>query len=103
MNLRKIELMYREFGKTDGATCGTCSNFISGRYHTKYLSKCTVYGCTHSEASDWRKKYPACGCYNKEWKGNDIMGLVKHAPRPKERVEIDGQRSMFDEIPGAEL
>lgn len=38
-----------------------------------YLRKCTVYGATHSEASDWRKKYEACGLYNKPWSGKEWL------------------------------
>ena len=93
MALRKIELMYREFGKCPGNKCKTCSNFVHGRYRSRVLSKCDIYGCTHSEASDWSGRYEACGMFNKEWSGNNIIHLVSGTP--KVRSEIDGQESMF--------
>ena len=53
--VRKIELMHRLFGKAGGMhICKECTNFVRGRYHTKTLQKCKVYGLTHSEASDRR-------------------------------------------------
>lgn len=94
--IRKLELMHRQFGVCEGKTCGTCTNFVQGRYRSMNLKKCQVYGLTHSEASDWAKRWQACGCYNKEWTGEDIIQLVKHAPRPKGPIaECEGQESMF--------
>lgn len=95
MALRKIDLMYREFGKSPGNKCRECSNFAHGRYRSRVLSKCCVYGLTHSEASDWSGRYEACGMYNKEWSGNNIIHLVSGAP--KIRSEVEGQRSIFED------
>ena len=90
--------MYRQFGKTPGQTCGTCSNFVSGRYHTRTLRKCSVYGLTHSEASDWAKRWEACGCYNKEWTGGEIIQLVRaRQTRDDPRIECEGQERMWEE------
>lgn len=38
MALRKLDLMHRFFGVSDGHTCRECSNFIKGKYHDKVLS-----------------------------------------------------------------
>lgn len=92
---RKIDLMYREFGRSPGNKCRDCSNFVHGRYRSRTLSKCDVYGCTHSEASDWSGRYEACGCFNREWKGNDIIRMVRGYPAPV--PECDGQESLFGE------
>ena len=67
--------MYRQFGKTPGQTCGTCSNFVSGRYHIRTLRQCSVYGLTHSEASDWAKRWESCCCYNKEETGVEPIAI----------------------------
>lgn len=91
--LRKLELMHREFGTTEGKTCGTCSNFVSGKYH-----KCAVYGLTHSEASDWAKRWKACGMYGKEWSGGDIIRLVVPSKEPK--LELEGQIALEGERNG---
>lgn len=87
--IRKMELMHREFGTTEGKTCGNCSNFVSGKYRDRILRKCTVYGLTHSEASDWAKRWQACGMYGKEWHGGDIIRLV--VPIKEPTLELEGQ------------
>ncbi len=76
--IRKIALMYQMFGKAEGQhICKDCSNFVAGRYHNKIYRKCKVYGLTHSEASDWANKYEACGMFNKEYKGRNVIEFVK--------------------------
>lgn len=97
MALRKIDLMHRQFGKCDGHTCRECSNLVEGRYHDKVLRKCKVYGMTHSEASDWAKRWLACGLFNKQWGDKPIMRLVRPTRKDKEEMQntpLDGQISM---------
>ena len=77
MALRKQQLMYKQFGMCDGHVCGECSNLVEGRYHDKALRKCKVYGMTHSEASDWAKRWLACGMFNKTYTGGPIIELVR--------------------------
>lgn len=89
---RKIEEMHYRFGKEPGKMCEDCSHLIKGRYHDMLLRKCTVYGATHSEASDWRKHYEACGLYNQEWHGTEIIRTLKHSGMPKPPEDpIEGQ------------
>ena len=93
--IRKIDEMHRRFGVLPGKRCEDCSNLIKGRYRSMNLRKCTVYGATHSEASDWRKKYEACGMYCKEWHGTEIIRTLKHSGMPKVPEEpLDGQIKM---------
>ena len=100
-DVRKIDLMHQLFGKCDGHRCGECSNFVSGRYHDTILRKCEVYGLTHSEATDWAKRWEACGMFNKEHKeltiieqkSRKIIGLVE---RPEGFV-LNGQIG-FDDL-----
>lgn len=94
--VRKLELMHRQFGKTPGKTCGTCSN-LSAHFYDKTYYKCRVYGSSASEATDWAKRWEACGCYNKDWSGGKIKELVKHAPRKEPRSEIEGQISLLED------
>ena len=95
-SLRKIELMYHVFGKIEGHTCGECSNFVSGCYRGRSLRKCYVYGMTHSEASDWARRYTACGQLNREYHGNSIINLVRHNSSPTKEPEqpLAGQISL---------
>ena len=65
MALRKIALMHRLFGVCEGHACRECSNLVKGRYHDRILTKCKVYGLTHSEASDWAGRWQACGMFNR--------------------------------------
>lgn len=74
MAIRKQQLMYKQFGMCDGHVCGECSNLDKGNWgHTK----CKVYGCTSSEASDWAKRWLACGMFNKKYTGRPVIELVR--------------------------
>ena len=89
---RKIEAMHLRFGVLPDKRCDNCANLIQGDYHGIHLRKCTVYGATHSEATDWRKKYVACGMYDQEYHGRPIIELLKSAPRKvDEEQPINGQ------------
>ena len=87
MALRKIDLMHRCVGKCPGHACRECSNLVEGRYHDKILRKCKVYGLTHSEASDWAKRWEACGQFNKPWDRGPVMKLVRSNRDPKQAVD----------------
>ena len=94
-NGKKEELMHQLFGVCSDHTCGECSNFVSGRYHSKILRKCEVYGLTHSEATDWAKRYVACGMFNQEYKGRPIIEVKRHMSREVDTEPLEGQVS-FD-------
>ena len=92
---RKIDAMHLYFGILPNKRCEDCNNLIQGDYHGIHLRKCTVYGATHSAATDWRKKYIACGLYNKEYTGRPIIELLKGASRKVDAEQpIDGQMQM---------
>lgn len=95
---RKIDAMHLHFGILPDKRCEDCSNLIQGDYHGIHLRKCTVYGATHSEASDWRKKYVACGMYNTEYDGRPIIELLKCAKRSvDEEQPIEGQMTIGEQ------
>ena len=64
MKARKIDAMHERYG-TYPAQCRECDHCITGKYHDRRYSKCELYGMTHSEATDWRQSYMACGMYNR--------------------------------------
>lgn len=69
---------------------------FKGRYHDMILRKCTVYGATHIEASDWRKKYVACGLFCKEWSGTEIIRTLRYSGMPKQPEQpLDGQMDLL--------
>ena len=96
--LRKIDLMHHKFGKLEGHKCGECSNLVRCRYHNLSLRKCSIYGLTHSAASDWANRYTACGMFNKEWTGGQIIREVVSSGRFSEKpvLPLDGQIGLFE-------
>ena len=91
---RKIDEMHRRFGVLPDKRCEDCSNLIKGYCGNTFVRKCTVYGATHSEASDWRKKYVACGMYDKEWSGRIIIRTIQNAGVKVPEQPLDGQMMM---------
>lgn len=89
--IRKIELMYRLFGHCNGHSCGECSNLIEKRRDRVYR-KCIVYGVTNSEASDWAKRWNACGMFNLNYSGNPIISVVRK--KNDFGIPMDGQMEM---------
>lgn len=96
MAIRKIAMMHRIFGVSDGHTCLECCNFVKGKYHDRTLCKCRVYGMTHSEASDWAGRWQACGAFNREISRGPVMMEVVPERKQKEadNTPIDGQIRM---------
>ena len=75
---RKIEAMYAAYGKSPHL-CKECNHFIRKEYGRVYF-KCRAYGCSKSEATDWRANYMACGLFGKPLR--DFVPMVdrlKHA------------------------
>lgn len=100
--LRKIEAMYHYYGRdTEERKCKECEHLLTGEYHNKHYCKCTVYGCSHSLATDWRKNYPACGLIGKPFPNEDnrIKDVLKYNPIQKEE-QIEGQLSINELLEG---
>lgn len=91
--INRIRLMHKMFGDGEGH-CKDCSNLCSYTANRKWY-KCSVYGESSSEATDWRIGATACGMKNKEWNGNPIYKSVE---RDKPDEQIDGQLSFEDII-----
>lgn len=82
VRLRKADLMHYLFGKVEGHTCGECKNLVEHTYDKTYR-KCTVYGQSCAESTDWAKKWSACGMFNKDYDKKPIIKtgpLVVHVP-----------------------
>jgi len=96
LNGRKIEAMYRLYGPgPEGKTCGECANCLRVTPTDRHYNKCRLYGDTAGESTDWRQKWPACGMFDRESGEISVIEQLKHEPRPKPRVECEGQMSMF--------
>lgn len=60
--LARQEKMHLKYGPgPKDQTCGACVNFV--HFNHGGWAKCSVYGVTSSEASDWRAKWPTCGMF----------------------------------------
>lgn len=96
MAIRKIALMHKLFGKRYGHTCRECGNLVKGRYHDRILTKCKVYGLTHSEASDWAGRWQACGMFNQPWDKQPVIKKVRPERKQKEAdtTPLEGQMSL---------
>ena len=98
MTARKIDLMHLVYGSAQSGQCKDCPHFTEGYYHDRKLMKCSVYGMTHSEATDWRKKWPACALINLPFPDNEnrIIDRIKTGNTRLEKP-IVGQITM-DEL-----
>ena len=88
---RKIAAMHREYGKDTAHRCADCTNFCiyATTSHTRY--KCAAYGDSCSSATDWAKRWTACGLYGKPIAA-DYVPIIKRllCTKPQEKP-LDGQ------------
>jgi hypothetical protein len=62
---RGLAAMHLNHGRALGKRCGDCVHLV--RVHGDHQIvpfKCTEYRISNSAASDWRKKWDACGLFN---------------------------------------
>lgn len=59
---RSLGLMWRTYGRRESKKCGTCAHLVInlGNTGNRYF-KCELYGITSGAATDFRKKWTACG------------------------------------------
>lgn len=90
--MKKIDLMYKLFGKKEGLRCSDCKAFYRKRYHDILYRKCKNYGDTQSESTDWKASYTACGLAPEgEYFGKNIIEISKREPKAKDDEPMDGQ------------
>lgn len=97
MEKRKIFAMHERFGTCGALRCKDCNHLVGGKYHDRQLYKCELYGLTHSEATDWRLSYQACGMFGIEQDMNTwvpILEQIKHESRKADELLIEGQIRM---------
>ena len=89
----KIDAMHRQYGKVEGKKCGDCVNLIERQYGNKYF-KCAVYGMSCSTATDWAKKWTACGMFGKEFNPDNHRALSIKVPDNEpmsNQIEMEGE------------
>lgn len=96
MGERKIEAMHKRFGSNNLFKCKDCEYLVKHTYDKTYY-KCSLYGNSNSEATDWRVGYTACGLCNIELDLNNWIPIIvqlKHESRKTPEAPIDGQIKM---------
>ena len=89
---RRIAAMHKRFGTNYALCCKDCNHLICGEYHDRRYYKCEIYGLSHSESSDWRRSWMACGMYNVPQDMDRWMPLMKQINHsPKLEPPIEGQ------------
>lgn len=89
---RRIAAMHKRFGTNYGLYCKDCCHLIGGMWHDRRYYKCEIYGMSHSEASDWRRSWMACGMYNVPQDMGRWVPLMKQINHgPKIEPPLEGQ------------
>ena len=102
---RKIEAMHRLYGVHHGKTCAECKHLIHIVYRSFSGYKCTVYGLSCSEATDWRLEWQACGLIDRDKIVNDkpVIDMLRYEKEKKEAEPvIPGQITMTELLGGNE-
>lgn len=94
---RKIADMHRKYGKNTAHRCADCPNLCIYATSSYTRHKCNAYGDSCSSATDWAKKWAACGLYGKTLEA-DHVPLIKQLTKTKQQEKpIDGQIGFFEE------
>ena len=86
--------MHEMFGYSNNQ-CANCKHLITYNWRDRNYFKCEVYGDSNSEATDWRKKYIACGLFNKDTQEKDIYKRLWHKPKKPKDEQIEGQIALI--------
>ena len=89
--VRMIDAMYRYYGRGTGI-CGNCPH-LKHKFFDRYYYKCSVYGDSNSEATDWKKSYFACGLIDKPFPESDRRIVELVGSGRKEEEPLQGQMS----------
>lgn len=91
MKERKIDVMYRRFGKRTGMRCKECRHCLKVEYHGKHYYKCKMYGVSRGEGTDWKASSTACGLFNVHMDKTfmKVLKQMQHMEKP-----LEGQMTM---------
>lgn len=94
--MRKIQAMYKHYGRRWGKWCKDCLHYLRYWYHDKPYRKCRAYGQSHSEATDWTGKWEACGLFDKTLPAGLIpmVDVLRGRKRTAPEEPLEGQLSL---------
>lgn len=94
----KIGAMHKAHGRLPGKRCEECCNFQFWDVNDKTRSKCTAYGLSHSEATDWSCRHEACGHFDIPFdssKFKPMYKMMRWGDDVKAPDVLDGQIGLF--------
>lgn len=95
--MNKIDLMHATFGvDMKCRRCKDCICLVRVTESRRRYYKCTVYGFSNAESSDWTAKWTACGRFDKPLEPGEysVLHQRKRGPRPKVVEVVPGQMEM---------
>lgn len=95
--MRKIDLMYATFGiDTQCRRCKDCPCLVRASSAGRAYYKCSVYGESNSEATDWAGKWTACGRFGKPLEPGEhtVLYMAKGSTRKPAGGPLPGQIKM---------
>lgn len=92
MSGRKIDAMHHFYGY-DSGFCRECPHFVERKYDRTYF-KCSVYGTSHSAATDWAKSYIACGLIDKPFPADETRIVTRVSKVKEDNEQLPGQIAM---------
>lgn len=93
--LKKIEAMYKYYGKRVNEKCNGCCHLAQYPSGAKLVNKCEAYGVSRGNATDWNSSYNACGIYNDRYHDGLNEPLFYRLKIIKDKNEIiEGQLSL---------
>lgn len=91
----RIDAMHKLFGVTPGEKCRDCPHLLTYEHGRRRWFKCSIYGTSPSTASDWAKKWPACGLFDKP-APKGYQKLIKMIKSDSKKImPIEGQIDIF--------
>lgn len=94
---RKITAMHREYGIDNAHKCVNCQNFRIYATKSRMLYKCMAYGVSASAATDWAKRWTACGLYGKPIAADHVPLIKRITSTKRQEKPLDGQIGFLEE------
>lgn len=92
---RKIDAMHREYRTDCAHKCADCTNLCVYTANKTWY-KCMAYGVSASAATDWAKKWTACGLYGKPLAADHVPLIKRLKPAKRQEKPLDGQMGFLE-------
>lgn len=93
---RKIVAMHREYGQDAAHRCAGCPNLCIYATSSYTRHKCKAYGDSCSSATDWAKRWTACGLYGKPIAAAHVPLIKRLKPAKQQEKPLDEQLGFLE-------